>query len=91
TNDNPRTEDPLEIIREIEKGIKDLGKTNYSVIPDRKEAINYAVNMAQKNDIILIAGKGHENYQIIGKEKFVFSDKETVIEAINSKKKKEKK
>ncbi|HOJ87183.1 MAG TPA: cyanophycin synthetase, partial [Elusimicrobiales bacterium] len=91
TNDNPRTEDPLEIIREIEKGIKDLGKTNYSVIPDRKEAINYAVNMARKNDIILIAGKGHENYQIIGKEKFVFSDKETLIEAINLKKKKEKK
>ncbi len=88
TSDNPRTEDPLSIIKEIEEGIKNL-TTSYEIIPDRREAIRKAIFMANKNDCILIAGKGHEDYQIIGKEKFHFSDKEEAIKAIKEKQKNE--
>lgn len=76
TSDNPREEDPYEIIKDIEIGAKETGKSNYKIIADRKEAIEYAINVAQKNDIVLLAGKGHENYQIIGRKKFHFDDKE---------------
>jgi len=79
TSDNPRTEDPLSIIKEIEDGIK---IKNYEVVPDRKEAIEKAVNMADKDDIVLILGKGHETYQIIGDEKIPFDDREVVREAM---------
>jgi UDP-N-acetylmuramoyl-L-alanyl-D-glutamate--2,6-diaminopimelate ligase len=82
TSDNPRTEDPLKIIKEIEAGIIEEGKSNYEIIPDRKEAIFKGINLAKKNDCIIIAGKGHENYQIIGKEKIHFSDKEVVLESL---------
>ena len=87
TSDNPRTEDPLSIIREIETGIrttkfKKVGDPSrrsdvrgYFVIPDRKEAIAAAIGLADRDDIVLIAGKGHEDYQIIGTEKFPFDDR----------------
>ena len=52
-------------------------------IPSRKKAIQYCINILEKNDFLLISGKGHENYQIIKNRKFFFSDKETVIELIN--------
>ncbi|MCS7259048.1 MAG: UDP-N-acetylmuramoyl-L-alanyl-D-glutamate--2,6-diaminopimelate ligase [candidate division WOR-3 bacterium] len=71
TSDNPRNEDPLKIISDIAKGIE---KENYKIIVDRADAINEAIRMAQKNDTILIAGKGHENYQIIGFQKIPYSD-----------------
>lgn len=82
TSDNPREEDPSLIIEEIESGAKKINKTNYKVIIDRKKAIEEAVKYAGKNDIVLLAGKGHENYQIIGTTKFHFDDKEEVLKLI---------
>nr|WP_307774483.1 UDP-N-acetylmuramoyl-L-alanyl-D-glutamate--2,6-diaminopimelate ligase [uncultured Cetobacterium sp.] len=79
TSDNPRTEDPEFIISEVLSGIK--GK-NHEVEPDRKLAIKKAIKKAQKDDIILIAGKGHETYQILGKTKIHFDDREIAVEAI---------
>jgi UDP-N-acetylmuramoyl-L-alanyl-D-glutamate--2,6-diaminopimelate ligase len=75
TSDNPRTEKPQDIINEIVTGFKNPRSPNITIEPDRKKAIALAIKTADKNDIILIAGKGHENYQIIGKQKFPFSDK----------------
>lgn len=82
TSDNPRSEDPLDIIREILKGIR---RDNYSLFVDRAEAIREAVSMAQKGDTLLIAGKGHEDYQEISGVRYPFSDKEILREAIRSK------
>jgi UDP-N-acetylmuramoyl-L-alanyl-D-glutamate--2,6-diaminopimelate ligase len=82
TSDNPRTETPSEIILDIEAGIKRLGKNNYKVVVDRAEAIKQAVEMAGKGDIILLAGKGHETYQIIGTEKVYFNDAQKASEYI---------
>jgi len=76
TSDNPRTEDPEIIIEEIIAGIK---KENYMSESDREKAIEKAVNMAQADDIIVIAGKGHEDYQIIGKKKRHFDDREIAL------------
>jgi UDP-N-acetylmuramoyl-L-alanyl-D-glutamate--2,6-diaminopimelate ligase len=75
TSDNPRSEDPLLIIEDIKKGI---AKDNYSVIPDREEAIRKSLSLAQRNDIILLAGKGHEDYQIFKDSAKHFDDKEVV-------------
>lgn len=72
TSDNPRFENPLDIIRDIESGIT---HKNYIVEPDRKEAIRRAINMAEKGDIILIAGKGHEDYQEVKGIRYEFSDR----------------
>lgn len=77
TSDNPRTEDPNQIIQEILPGIRRAGK-KYLIEPDRKAAISKALKMAKKGDLVLIAGKGHENYQIFGTTKHHFSDKEVV-------------
>lgn len=79
TSDNPRTEDPNEILKDIVAG---LTKENHIIEVHREKAIEKAVSLAEKNDIILIAGKGHENYQVIGREKIHFDDKEEVIKAI---------
>jgi UDP-N-acetylmuramyl-tripeptide synthetase len=81
TSDNPRTEDPLKIISEIEAGVK-ATRTNYLAISDRREAIRKAVAEARTNDVVIIAGKGHENYQIVGNEKFHFDDREVAVEAL---------
>lgn len=83
TSDNPRTENPLKIISEIEVGLK---QTNcpYLVISDRHEAIHKAIAKARLNDVVLIAGKGHETYQIIGNDKFHFDDREIAREALRS-------
>lgn len=95
TSDNPRTEDPLAIIAEIEPGIRvpkfsaaapwppPPGERGYRVIPDRKEAIASAIGTAEVADIVLIAGKGHEDYQIIGTEKFPFDDSLIAKEALS--------
>lgn len=80
TSDNPRTEDPRTIIDDIIVGITD----SHTVIEDRKDAIEYACKIASKDDIVVIAGKGHEDYQIIGTTKHHFSDKETVINYFNN-------
>jgi UDP-N-acetylmuramoyl-L-alanyl-D-glutamate--2,6-diaminopimelate ligase len=80
TSDNPRTENPSLIIDDIFKGIN--SKNNIKRIEDRKEAIRQAINLAQPKDILVIAGKGHEPYQIIGTKRFHFSDKEAVEEIL---------
>ena len=77
TSDNPRTEDPDRIIAEILPGVKKEGKS-YLVEPDRKKAISLALKLAKKGDVVLVAGKGHEDYQIIGTKKYPFSDHEVV-------------
>jgi UDP-N-acetylmuramoyl-L-alanyl-D-glutamate--2,6-diaminopimelate ligase len=90
TSDNPRSEDPLAIIRSIEEGLKEEGISfippeamealppfsAYTVVPDRREAIALAVRLARPGDRVLIAGKGHENYQIIGDKILPFDDRE---------------
>jgi UDP-N-acetylmuramoyl-L-alanyl-D-glutamate--2,6-diaminopimelate ligase len=80
TSDNPRSENPETILDEMQKGVKPLHFKKTLRISDRKEAIKAAVAQAQKGDIILIAGKGHENYQEINGVKQHFDDKETVME-----------
>jgi UDP-N-acetylmuramoyl-L-alanyl-D-glutamate--2,6-diaminopimelate ligase len=79
TSDNPRSEDPEKITLDVETGIKTINRDNYEVIVDREKAIEKAINMASRGDIVLIAGKGHEEYQITGSGKEHFSDRETVI------------
>jgi UDP-N-acetylmuramoyl-L-alanyl-D-glutamate--2,6-diaminopimelate ligase len=102
TSDNPRMEDPLTIIAEIEKGIdgNKIKKTDsdhlfahrethcYTIIPDRRKAIQTAIMEAQSQDIILIAGKGHEDYQILGTKKFSFDDRIVAAEALELRSKK---
>lgn len=80
TSDNPRSEDPVEIIKEMESGVNAAAKKKYISIVDRKEAIKTAVALADKNDIILVAGKGHEKYQEVKGAKHDFDDKEVLIE-----------
>ena len=82
TNDNPRTEDPALIIQDIMEGIPNQGMTK--VMIDRTEAIREAINMAGRDDIVLIAGKGHETYQEIGCVRHPFSDQSVVLEALES-------
>jgi len=77
TSDNPRTEDPVKIVNDVEEGIKGI-TDNYEVIVDRKKAIEKAVKMAKPEDIVVLAGKGHETYQIIGHEYLPFDEKEIV-------------
>ncbi|WP_428073447.1 UDP-N-acetylmuramoyl-L-alanyl-D-glutamate--2,6-diaminopimelate ligase [Candidatus Avelusimicrobium aviculae] len=83
TNDNPRREDPQQIFADILQGTK--GYSNFVVEPDRAQAICRALDAAQKDDVVIIAGKGHEEQQIIGAEKKHFSDKETVLAYLGSK------
>ncbi|MEO9020928.1 MAG: UDP-N-acetylmuramoyl-L-alanyl-D-glutamate--2,6-diaminopimelate ligase [Ginsengibacter sp.] len=80
TSDNPRNENPAEIIKEMEKGIPVTARKKCVSITDRREAIKTAVMLAQKEDIILVAGKGHEKYQEINGVKNHFDDKEVLAE-----------
>jgi UDP-N-acetylmuramoyl-L-alanyl-D-glutamate--2,6-diaminopimelate ligase len=81
TNDNPRSEEPLDIISDIEAGIK---TKNYRVIPERIRAIKKSLSLAQKGDVVLVAGKGHENYQIVKDKSFHFDDREAVRKCLRS-------
>ncbi|MDQ3131102.1 MAG: UDP-N-acetylmuramoyl-L-alanyl-D-glutamate--2,6-diaminopimelate ligase [Acidobacteriota bacterium] len=81
TSDNPRTENPLKIIEEIEVGLKNTN-CPYLSISDRREAIHRAIMKAEPHDVVLIAGKGHETYQIVGSDKFHFDDREIALEAL---------
>ena len=99
TSDNPRTEDPFAIMGEVERGLKSLpleewqkseisswrSKKGYLKIPDRREAIQMAIHLAQPFDTVLIAGKGHEDYQIIGKAKIPFDDRVEARKALEKK------
>ncbi|MBD8082989.1 UDP-N-acetylmuramoyl-L-alanyl-D-glutamate--2,6-diaminopimelate ligase [Chryseobacterium caseinilyticum] len=80
TSDNPRTEDPAAIIKEIEAGVEPQNFSKYTSIPDRREAIKMAIKFAEPKDIIVVAGKGHENYQEINGVKHHFDDKEVITE-----------
>jgi UDP-N-acetylmuramoyl-L-alanyl-D-glutamate--2,6-diaminopimelate ligase len=98
TSDNPRTEEPLQILKQVKAGISPLGIREYSlteladgfsekgftVCENRRQAIRLAVRLAQPGDILLIAGKGHEDYQIIGRTKHHFDDREEAAEAFRS-------
>ena len=84
TSDNPRTEDPEAILRDVEEGLRAAGRP-YLKISDRREAIRRAIDEARAGDIVLIAGKGHEDYQIIGTEKRHFNDREVAREALSLK------
>jgi UDP-N-acetylmuramoyl-L-alanyl-D-glutamate--2,6-diaminopimelate ligase len=89
TSDNPRTEDPLQIIAEIEKGAKEVSPPrDYLVIPDRREAIRKAIALAGDEDCVLITGKGHEAYQIIGEQRFPFDDRREALIALGARDKK---
>ena len=79
TSDNPRTEDPKKIIDDVVSGIKG---ENFTVVENRRDAIKYAISIARKDDIVLLLGKGQETYQIIGKEKIHFDEREIVKEIL---------
>ncbi|MBR3179588.1 MAG: UDP-N-acetylmuramoyl-L-alanyl-D-glutamate--2,6-diaminopimelate ligase [Clostridia bacterium] len=81
TSDNPRSEEPESIVKAIEEGVKKSGAP-YTVIVNRREAIAYALSILEENDILVIAGKGHENYQEINGVKHHFDDKEIVEELL---------
>jgi UDP-N-acetylmuramoyl-L-alanyl-D-glutamate--2,6-diaminopimelate ligase len=84
TSDNPRTEDPVRILAQVEEGMRAAERTrpaDYEVEPDRRAAIELAVSIAEPGDAIVIAGKGHEDYQILGTEKIHFDDREEIRKA----------
>ncbi len=88
TSDNPRTEDLKRILLDIEVGVQKMGKhkgDDYYVIENREEAIQFAINKAKSNDIVVIAGKGHEPYQIIGTQKLPFDDREVARKFLKGK------
>lgn len=80
TSDNPRTEDPAQILRDVAEGIVQ-SSVSVSII-DRREAVAYAIHQARPGDVVVIAGKGHENYQIVGREKLPMDDRELAREAL---------
>jgi UDP-N-acetylmuramoyl-L-alanyl-D-glutamate--2,6-diaminopimelate ligase len=80
TSDNPRTEDPLKIIRDITAGLP--AGAAYEVVPDRAEAIRRAVAASGPGDVIVVAGKGHEDYQIVGETRVHFDDREVLRGAL---------
>jgi len=92
TSDNPRTEDPDAILRDVEEGLSDLQRVgpeglaaaerSYCVIVDRREAIRRALDTARPEDTVVLAGKGHEDYQILGREKLPFDDREEARRAL---------
>ncbi len=84
TDDNPRYENPKKIRDDIKKGIK---RNKFFEIPDRKKAIVNAINNLNSNDILIVAGKGHENIQDLGKRKIIFSDKKTIVDSIRARNK----
>jgi UDP-N-acetylmuramoyl-L-alanyl-D-glutamate--2,6-diaminopimelate ligase len=82
TSDNPRREDPLLILNDIRVGIDRVGRKNYKLITDRREAIYEAVTTAKPGDVVLVAGKGHETYQILASGKISFDDREVARDAL---------
>lgn len=94
TSDNPRTEDPLVILDDIEQGLGELARVDlealaasdrsYAVVPDRRQAIAHAISIAHPEDTVILAGKGHEDYQIVGSMKLPFDDREEARNALRS-------
>jgi UDP-N-acetylmuramoyl-L-alanyl-D-glutamate--2,6-diaminopimelate ligase len=86
TSDNPRSEDPLEILKEIETGLR-KGPAPFKIEPDRRLAIELAISMASAGDVVALAGKGHEDYQIIGSRTIPFDDRILALELIRQRQK----
>ena len=86
TSDNPRDEDPLEIIRQVESGAKGH-HAKLHIVPDRREAIAYAMQLAKKGDTLLLLGKGHETYQEIGGKQLHLDEREEVARILQEQKK----
>jgi UDP-N-acetylmuramoyl-L-alanyl-D-glutamate--2,6-diaminopimelate ligase len=94
TSDNPRTEDPIQILVDVETGLTELRRVEadalessdgcYSVIPDRRSAIEAAIAIARPSDIVVLAGKGHEDYQIIGRDRLPFDDRDEARRALDA-------
>jgi UDP-N-acetylmuramoyl-L-alanyl-D-glutamate--2,6-diaminopimelate ligase len=99
TSDNPRSEEPLDIIRQIEQGVREFGfspyrqlpssgkleERRYRIMPDRREAIAWALQWIENGDILLVAGKGHETYQEINGVRYPFDDREVIREELKKK------
>jgi UDP-N-acetylmuramoyl-L-alanyl-D-glutamate--2,6-diaminopimelate ligase len=85
TSDNPRSEEPMAIIDEIERGMNKSGNERYEIIPERKEAIERALSLGEPGDYVLVAGKGHEDYQILKDRTIHFSDAEVIREWLDKK------
>ena len=83
TDDNPRDEDPAKIRKDMMKKLNKIEKKKIKEIANRKKAIRFSINLLKKEDFLLIAGKGHENYQIVQNKKYFFCDKSTVIEIMS--------
>jgi UDP-N-acetylmuramoyl-L-alanyl-D-glutamate--2,6-diaminopimelate ligase len=79
TNDNPRTERPTDIVNNIMGGVDATLRSNVAIIEDRRAAIHQALSQAGPDDVVIIAGKGHEEYQIVGNDRLPFSDAEEIL------------
>jgi UDP-N-acetylmuramyl tripeptide synthase len=87
TSDNPRSEDPYRILLDVEVGLQRAGKSkedHYLVIENREEAIRHAIALAKKGDLVMIAGKGHEDYQILADKTIHFDDREVAASALGA-------
>jgi len=84
TSDNPRSEDPLRIIAAVEEGLQQSGNSAYRVLPDRREAIQRAISVADRDSAVLIAGKGDERVQIVNGERRPFSDRDEALQALEA-------
>jgi UDP-N-acetylmuramoyl-L-alanyl-D-glutamate--2,6-diaminopimelate ligase len=82
TSDNPRSEDPVSILKEMESELNTAARRKFISIADRREAIKTAISLANKEDIVLVAGKGHEKYQEIKGVKYPFDDKQVLAEVM---------
>ena len=85
TSDNPRSEDPLAILAEVERGLAASGATKFLKIPDRREAIGAAIGLANPGSVVVIAGKGHETTQVVGEKEFPFDDRLVAAELARAK------
>jgi UDP-N-acetylmuramoyl-L-alanyl-D-glutamate--2,6-diaminopimelate ligase len=93
TSDNPRSEDPLQILAEVEQGLAghrrvepealESTAAGYAMLVDRRAAIESAIRIAREGDMVVIAGKGHEDYQIVGRQRLPFSDCEEALRALS--------
>jgi UDP-N-acetylmuramoyl-L-alanyl-D-glutamate--2,6-diaminopimelate ligase len=81
TSDNPRTEDPARILDDVRSGVS--RPEDMLWIVDRREAIHAAARLADETDVVLVAGKGHETYQVVGEERLPFDDRDVILEACN--------
>jgi UDP-N-acetylmuramoyl-L-alanyl-D-glutamate--2,6-diaminopimelate ligase len=83
TSDNPRTEEPMAIIHAIEAGFRETAQASpYRLIEDRASAIHEAIGLARAGDVVVIAGKGHEPYQIVGDQRFSFDDRHIAAQVL---------